>query len=1441
MTTAGGSAHADAVLGSAIVRVAGPAGPVAGVGGVGVGVGFLVTPGLAVTCAHVVADALGVPRTQVAAPQGVLALDRPLSGVAGRAEAEVEHWVPLRPDGTGDIAVLRLRTPVPGAAALAMASPTSVWDHPVRVAGFPAAFPGGVWHVGRLRGWTAENWVQLSGADQQGVPVDKGFSGSPVWDEQAGAVVGMVVAAQLSGNRQSFVIPTRTLVAEVPALGPLLSPPSPFRGLVTFQEADAEVYFGRDAETEDITGLLDTGPRPCVALVGPSGCGKSSLALAGVVPRLRARGYEVLVVRAAEGLPVRTALAAELARLAHPGPGGGPAQPRALEESLTLHGLTATARSALGARAGRLLVVLDQAEALLADHRHGDDDTAGLLFPEPYPAGLRVLLTLRADFLEAALSHPVLGPALDRAAVRPLPPMTRAQMSEVILRPLARIPAVSYDPGLVARMLDDAGAEPGALPLLGFVLARLWDERAVGRLRFTSYEEIGGVRGALGRHAEAAWRACVEEADQDEALRLLTALVRVLPGSEAPLRAVLSRADAGEERWRIAGLLAERRILVVGGDPEHGQTVELAHEALIGAWPTLARQVAENREFLTWRAGFRRDLDRWHELGQARDQLLTGAPLDAAVGQTQTRGDELSPREREFLAAGLARRTEEAAQARRTRTIKQAGISLLSVLLVIAVVASWQLYGANGRLDEDLRKAASPQIADLAGRLDDVSLATSALMAGAAYRTAPSPEAQTALFEQYVRMRHVEQIVYEGKGKGEVRDAVLSEDGNRVTIGLHSGEVQRADLGSGPPRITQFRSNIRLVTASSDGRTVAASDPLGVLTAGVHAADGTWRTVNLRGVEQAKENARPPTDLRFDAPGRRVLAAIPGEGVSVWEAADGTRVGGTLAPPASWTVSQAWFGPNADTVIGRIVPEGSAAGAKGRLVRWQLSDGRLDEQPWGTQETGPATVSADGSTLVRCTDDGILQAWDLNGQPKVKKQYSTSQLSLVCPLYLPRLDSTGRFLLNPAQRFGASLGRYRFLVLDLQEGLPATLDLPAPAQQDEFVAGSQALPAVSLAGPPDAMKVAVTAGGTVVVARVPAPTGFDSAMLTSLVRTVDVDHGRIASIDADGGALRLWDLKTRRQLAAVRPSAPLARLYPSFSPDGKRLLTVTTDGLGVLVWDLKPDGGGPGLAEVRRLGLPAPPGIDPARADARTGRTPAWVNVWFDGNDHAVVSAVSYVSRWDLTSGIQAGYTYRPSVQEPVEVSTTAAVLFGAVRPGHKQAAVRSRGDSIEIWDFTSGKAVDNFDSEKGTPRHMAFDQTGKLLAVVTTDGVLRIRDVDRHKWRTLAYQGVQWLNGFPTPTRLSTIATVNSFTFWDAERGTELYHFTPGYGATGDWSADGTKLAWSEGSAVEVLPLNPETWRKRACDLAARPLTLVERELLPPGGRSDACTQPAP
>ncbi|MCF4140842.1 serine protease [Streptomyces sp. Tue 6430] len=563
----------DEALVSSVVRIRGR-------NGEPVGAGFLLAPDVVLTCAHVVAYASGEGHGTAEVAAGTpVTLDMPLDAdLAGRSwTAEVEHYIEERDDGTGDVAVLRVRGAVPGGRPLALAEPATAWDRRVGIVGFTQRRPGGSWYWGVLGGPTEEGWRQLSRTDETRPHIEEGFSGSPVWDSRGRAVVGLVAVTQRGRDeaQQTFVIRASTVLRLIPELERIVEPPSPFRSLTTFQERDADVYFGRDDDTAKVTGALLAG-RPSVTVYGPSGSGKSSLALAGVVPRMREKGYDVLVVDAGPVSSPLAALATELYEAYGTGRHGA-RNAGEVQEWLTELGLVDTLHRLRGKPGGKLLVVLDQAEALLAGTDTEVARTVDALFPENRPAGAPgVLVTLRADFVDAALRHPSLGPALHRGDTLPLTPMSRSQLTEVITKPLENLPgvAVTYEPGLVERILDDAGSEAGALPLLGFVLEKLWEGKEGGRLRTATYEEVGGVSGALAGHATQAWDECVTDGEKQrdgEASRLLTGLVRVLPGSPHPLRRRLTRQEAGEGRWDIAIRLAgsERRLLVVHGGREN--------------------------------------------------------------------------------------------------------------------------------------------------------------------------------------------------------------------------------------------------------------------------------------------------------------------------------------------------------------------------------------------------------------------------------------------------------------------------------------------------------------------------------------------------------------------------------------------------------------------------------------------------------------------------------------------------------------------------------------------------------------------------------------------------------------------------------------------------------------------------------------------------------
>ncbi|HNE41269.1 SUMF1/EgtB/PvdO family nonheme iron enzyme [Accumulibacter sp.] len=422
----------------------------------------------------------------------------------------------------------------------------------------------------------------------------------------------------------------------------------PYRDLRAFTDADAPFFFGREGFTRELLQAVDGSP--FVAVVGASGSGKSSVVQAGLIPALRRRGgWAVGVLRPGEE-PWRS-LAGCLHDLAATGRADAAGSAGALRQLVIGQLADELAKGADGGKlalrhllpdilAGqpgsrRLLLLVDQWEELYTYEKKdaaGDEISAptaataatAARFADALIAGtqqapLTVVLTLRADFTHHAVDHRPLRDRLQAATVF-LGGMTRSERERAIAGP-AEVAGFAFEDGLVRRMLDDVGDEPGNLPLLEFCLTQLFAQRdAAGRMCHRAYDALGGVAGAIVRYADGVLDELAPGGAQqrhDLVRDVFLQLVQLGDNSEDTRRRA-RRGDFAAAAQPLIEQLASKRLLVVGNDPARGEeTVEVAHEALIRRWPRLVDWLAENRADLHQRREIERAAQAWQTHGDS--------------------------------------------------------------------------------------------------------------------------------------------------------------------------------------------------------------------------------------------------------------------------------------------------------------------------------------------------------------------------------------------------------------------------------------------------------------------------------------------------------------------------------------------------------------------------------------------------------------------------------------------------------------------------------------------------------------------------------------------------------------------------------------------------------------------------------------------------------
>ncbi|WP_405837380.1 helix-turn-helix domain-containing protein [Streptomyces sp. NBC_01518] len=1123
----------------------------------------------------------------------------------------------------------------------------------------------------------------------------------------------------------------------------------PYRGLSRYEPGDSGRFFGRDQLVADLAELaLDNR---FVAVVGTSGSGKSSLLRAGLVPALRGDAWP-----GARPTAVRILT-----------PGEHPARTHA-------RALTPAEGTAAGTEGGETWVIVDQFEEMFTLCRDPAERTRFLdrLLAGSRPAGgLRVVIAVRADLYGRLGEHRGLAAALHGASLL-VAPMTPDELREAIAKP-ATADGLSVERALADRIVADVTDQPGGLPLMSHALLETWRRRRGRTLTLKGYEAAGGVRGAITQTAEDLYGSL---SPQEATIARQVMLRLIAPGEDSDdtsRPAHRAELDGAGDTAVVLDRLARARLITLDDD-----TVGLAHEALITAWPRLREWIDRDRESLRRRRLLTEAATAWEQLDRDTGALYRGARLTAAeeafAGSRST--DQLTSLEGEFLAASVrARDAEERVAARATRRLRSL-IAALAALLVVAVIAAGLAFDQRQGAVTAQHTALSRQLAAQSAALLDTDPDLASLLAVQAYRTSPSTEAVTSLYTAAaLPLRHRLTV------GAKVRAVAFSPDGRTLATASADEAIRLWDTATGTLRVTLagHTGPVRSVAFSPDGRTLADG--------GEHGLE-LWDVAT--GTARGRLTAHGQVVAVAFSPDGRTIAAAAGKKVSLWDVAS-RKTRATLKGHAAtvWSVA---FSPD-----GRLLATGSDDGTT-RL--WDAATGKPRAVLHGNgAQVYSLAFSPDGQTLA-----GVVG-------------YTVRTWQVRSALLPHGGNGTGRVLLSDHPGVEWSLAFSPDGRTLATTGYDKTLRLTNLATDEtRFITTGHAEGVNAVAFSPDGRTLAT--GSDDRTARLwqldtgKARTTFSSPPGSILSAALSPDGRTLATGGLDGKVrLRNTASGTLRATLTGR-TGQMAQV--AFSPDGRTVAAGDVGGT-VRLWGVR--------TLTSRLALPYNrAGVESVlfTPDGRSlisryadGKLRQWntttgkARALTTGHTAAVWSVAVSPDGRTLATG---GYDRTIELQD-LATGTTLATLSGhtsgvralAFSPDGQTLASGGADHTVRLWDAATGKQQAVLSGHGDEVRAVAFSADGRTVASGSDDGTARLWDVATGRLRAA-------LTGHVGPV------TSVAFTSDDRTLATR--------------ADDGTARLWS------LTLLDPEQATAKICAAVHRDLTPLERATYLGGHRDATC-----
>jgi serine/threonine protein kinase/DNA-binding SARP family transcriptional activator/WD40 repeat protein len=1164
----------------------------------------------------------------------------------------------------------------------------------------------------------------------------------------------------ISGNYPLTAIPPGVVPDRTPS-----GPPSggvisnPYKGLRPFGEADARHFHGRETVADELFDQVSASS--FVIVVGASGSGKSSLVAAGLVPRLRAAGMRVSVMLPGDAPVTQLRGALRAVAVAEP-PAGG---------------VTDMIAAVAAEDGGPLVIVVDQFEELwtLAGEPERERFVTGIATAVEGgtdPPSVHLVATLRADFFDRPLAHHALGP-LVAAGTFAISPMSPYELHSAVVAPAAAW-GVVFEPGLDSEIVADVASQPSSLPLLQFTLAELFERRDGAVITRRSYEEMGGIAGAIASRAEQVYSS-LDASGQAVTRRLFSRLVIPGEGTEDTRRRV-RYSDLPDGSQMLVQLFESHRLLVADRDATTREpTLEVAHESLLRSWPRLRGWLVDDHDLIRQLRHIGAAADGWAAAARADSELYRGARLESAVAVLEADAGRFTPLEREFLEASRAAAVATAERDRRAQRRLRRGFMATAVALVIALVAGGVALVQQRKASDQSEAANVARLIALSQSLVGTKRDVSLLLALEAARRDPGPATtgalQTALYADPTFLRYLRiddasagQVEFSADGRflysnpnlpgtTLVRVDVSSGETRPIPVsGLdaETGILQFEPVDEATGLVTRFGndagepSRIDLIDLD-DGRVLASS---ALPAAGADVAVAPSR--DHVAVTTAASPGGFARVLVFDIPGMNVIAAVD-------------EPGPAYAGEYHWFSGSTWLDDD-HLVIG---------GPSGQIAVWDPKSGaitlRLNDPP--QPDMPDVDVLAATADYVLARGSGGIMAYDAHsGAPMWSRPRAAGYSMTVDP----------RAKIVWAQEGGS--GSSRMFAYDLASG--ERVQTPLDTQH-----------------------------GTV----------CDSA--------IDPNSTVIAAASCNEGTIALWSLDGTTATGSPLAGPGWVTAADLWSPDGRYVAAFRLDSpTSVDVIDTAT------LERIGAEGVYATPSDSPilraddvlqavgednhvVEFDPRTRRTRDTGIVLPGGSVVANVALYDDLTAYGLDDGaIVIVDTRRGEIVRTIATDMTAVYGLEWSVDGQRLFAA-GQTEQVEVFDAANGGRVAVLPVRGGS---LQLSPDGQLLATAAFDGEVNFFDATTLQREGDPVKGVLGgqLQFTPDGRTIAASGFDNTMRLIDVESRTQIGTPLAIAAAGADFSPDSKQMAFSTDRGVVRLGIDAATLTDAACRAAGRELT---------------------